>query len=480
MEKRIIFHIDVNNAFLSWTAILLLQEGYKIDIRNIPAVIGGDEKRRSGIVLAKSMVAKKYGIVTAETLYSARNKCKNLKVYPPNYYWYYEKSHEFHEYLKQFTPNTLKYSVDEAFLDFTGTKYIYSDYIKLAHHIKDEIKEKFGFTVNVGIANNMLCAKMASDFQKPDRVHTLFDEEVKEKMWPLPIEDLFMVGKSTSKRLRELGINTIGDLANKDLNFLTKYFKNQAEFLKNSANGIDESKVEPHKSKSESISVTETMPKDLQDINELKEILFRQTSEVSRQLRDKNKFCNVVAVIFKNQAEFLKNSANGINDTKVEPHKSKSESISVTETMPKDLQDINELKEILFRQTSEVSRQLRDKNKYCNVVAVIFKNHQFESYSRQTKLDNPTDNTEIIYDKVVEILENSWKNDPIRLIGVRLADLCSDRKTQISLFDNNTVEEDDKNSSFQKKIDEINKKFGSNSVVPASIVNKIGKNKLRK
>lgn len=406
MEKRIIFHIDVNNAFLSWTAILLLQEGYKIDIRNIPAVIGGDEKRRSGIVLAKSMVAKKYGIVTAETLYSARNKCKNLKVYPPNYYWYYEKSHEFHEYLKQFTPNTLKYSVDEAFLDFTGTKYIYSDYIKLAHHIKDEIKEKFGFTVNVGIANNMLCAKMASDFQKPDRVHTLFDEEVKEKMWPLPIEDLFMVGRSTSKRLRELGINTIGELAQKDINFLTKYFKNQAEFLKNSANGID--------------------------------------------------------------------------DTKVEPHKSKSESISVTETMPKDLQDINELKEILFRQTSEVSRQLRDKNKYCNVVAVIFKNHQFESYSRQTKLDNPTDNTEIIYDKVVEILENSWKNDPIRLIGVRLADLCSDRKTQISLFDNNTVEEDDKNSSFQKKIDEINKKFGSNSVVPASIVNKIGKNKLRK
>ena len=406
MEKRIIFHIDVNNAFLSWTAILLLQEGYKIDIRNIPAVIGGDEKRRSGIVLAKSMVAKKYGIVTAETLYSARNKCKNLKVFPPNYYWYYEKSHEFHEYLKQFTPNTLKYSVDEAFLDFTGTKYIYSDYIKLAHHIKDEIKEKFGFTVNVGIANNMLCAKMASDFQKPDRVHTLFDEEVKEKMWPLPIEDLFMVGRSTSKRLRELGINTIGELAQKDINFLTKYFKNQAEFLKNSANGI--------------------------------------------------------------------------NDTKVEPHKSKSESISVTETMPKDLQDINELKEILFRQTSEVSRQLRDKNKYCNVVAVIFKNHQFESYSRQTKLDNPTDNTEIIYDKVVEILENSWKNDPIRLIGVRLADLCSDRKTQISLFDNNTVEEDDKNSSFQKKIDEINKKFGSNSVVPASIVNKIGKNKLRK
>lgn len=406
MGKRIIFHVDVNNAFLSWTAILLLKDGYKIDIRNIPAVIGGDESRRSGIVLAKSMIAKKYGIITAETLYSARSKCKNLKVFPPNYHWYYEKSHEFHEYLRTYTPNTLKYSVDEAFLDLTGTNYIYKDYIKLAHQIKNEIKEKFGFTVNVGVANNMLCAKMASDFQKPDRVHTLFDEEVKEKMWPLPIEDLFMVGKSTSKRLRELGIQTIGDLANKDIDFLTKYFKNQAEFLKKSANGIDESKVEPHKSKSESISVTETMPKDIHDINELKEILFRQTSEVSRQLRDKNK--------------------------------------------------------------------------YCNVVAVIFKNYHFESYSRQTKLDNPTDNTETIYDAVVEILENSWKNDPIRLIGIRLADLCSDRKTQISIFDDEEDIEEDKNSSFQKKIDEINKKFGSNSVVPASIVNKIGKSKLKK
>ena len=406
MAKRIIFHVDVNNAFLSWTAILLLRDGYKTDIRKIPSVIGGDESRRSGIVLAKSMVAKKYGIVTAETLYQARKKCKNLQIFPPDYYWYYEKSHEFHEYLKQFTPNILKYSVDEAFLDLTGTNYIYDDYIKLAYRIKNEIKEKFGFTVNVGVANNMLCAKMASDFEKPDKVHTLFDEEVSTKMWPLPIEDLFMVGKSTSKTLRELGINTIGDLANKDINFLTKYFKNQAEFLKNSANGIDESKVEPHKAKTESISVTETMPKDVNDINELKEILFRQTSEVSRQLRDKNK--------------------------------------------------------------------------YCNVVAIIFKNNKFENYSRQTKLDNPTDNTEIIYDKIIEILESSWKAHPSRLIGIRLADLCNDRKTQISLFDEKENIEDDKDSSFQKKLDEINKKFGSNSVVPASIINKIGKHKLKK
>ena len=400
MNKRIIFHVDVNNAFLSWSAVLLLKEGYKIDIRKIPSVIGGDEKKRTGIVLAKSPIAKKYGIVTAETLYSARRKCPSVKVYPPNYNWYYQESKKFHDYLKQYTPNTLKYSVDEAFLDFTGTHYIYNDYIKLAHQIKDEIKEKFGFTVNVGIGNNMLCAKMASDFQKPDRVHTLFDEEVKTKMWPLPIEELFMVGKQTSKKLRELDINTIGDLANKDIEFLTRYFKNQAIQLKNSANGIDEAKVEYQESKNQSISVTETLPKDVEDIEEFREILFRQTAEVSRELRDKEK--------------------------------------------------------------------------YCNVVAIIFKNSHFENYSRQIKLNNPTDKTEIIYDTVLELLESSWRKDPIRLIGIRLADLCNERKTQISIFDEIEVD-DEEDSTFQKKLDEINHKFGNNSIIPASMANKISK-----
>ena len=232
MNKRIIFHIDVNNAFLSWTAVLLLKEGYKIDIRKISSIIGGDENKRHGIVLAKSPIAKKYGIKTAETLYMARKKCSNLQIFPPNYSWYYKESFLFHNYLKQFTPNVEKYSVDEAFLDFSGTNYMYKDYILLANQIKDNIKEKYGFTVNVGIGNNMLCAKMASDFEKPDKVHTLFLNEVQEKMWPLPIEDLFMVGKSTAKTLRNIGINTIGELANTDILNKKKHFKNQAQFFK--------------------------------------------------------------------------------------------------------------------------------------------------------------------------------------------------------------------------------------------------------
>lgn len=394
MEKRIIFHIDVNNAFLSWSAVKLLNNGYKIDIRKIPSIIGGDESKRRGIVLAKSPIAKKYGIKTAETLYSARKKCPKLKVFSPDYEWYYKQSRLFHNYLKQYSPNILKYSVDEAFIDFTGTKYMYNDYTKLAYKIKDDIKSKFGFTVNVGIANNMLCAKMASDFQKPDRVHTLFRDEVKTKMWPLPIEDLFMVGKSSSKILRTIGINTIGDLANCDIRILKKYFKNQAQFLLDSANGIDYSKVE------KSIS--------------------------------------------------------------------KTESISTTETLIKDISDKEELKDILFRQTDDVSRQLRKKEKYCNVVAIIYKNNNFESYTKQIKLDNATNDTNEIYKVVLHLLNISFRGEPIRLIGVRLADLSSDRVEQISLFDKE-IKKDSTSADFQKVVDSLNSKFGSNSVIPASM-----------
>ena len=229
---RIIFHIDVNNAFLSWSAIDLLNKGYSLDIRKIPAIIGGDESKRRGIVLAKSPVAKKYGIVTAETIYSARKKCPSLQIFEANYKWYQKCSRDLMTYLSQYTPSLEQFSIDECFLDFTGTSFLYKDYFALAKKISKEIKEKFGFTVNIGIASNKLCAKMASDFEKPDKIHTLFKEEIPTKMWPLPVGDLFMVGKSTKEKLIKLGILTIGDLAKTPLSVLKKHFKNQALFYR--------------------------------------------------------------------------------------------------------------------------------------------------------------------------------------------------------------------------------------------------------
>lgn len=235
MAERIIFHIDVNNAFLSWTAVQLLEEGYNIDIRTIPAIIAGDESKRHGIVLAKSPIAKKYGIVTAETIYQAKMKCPNLKIFSPNHEIYQRKSKQLMNYLKTFTPIMEQFSIDECFLDMTGTKYLYANHLELAYKIKDEIKEKFGFTVNVGIGNNKLCAKMASDFEKPDKVHTLLKSEIKEKLWPLPVNDLFMCGKKTSIELNKMNIYTIKDLAEYDFQKLEKKFKSQAKYLKQAA-----------------------------------------------------------------------------------------------------------------------------------------------------------------------------------------------------------------------------------------------------
>ena len=305
--KRIIFHIDVNNAFLSWTAIKLLNEGSNIDIREIPSVIGGDESSRHGIVLAKSPVAKKMGIKTAMSLYEARKVCKDLKVFKGDYSWYKECSNNLMKYLSNYSPSLEQFSIDECFIDFTGTNYLYKDYIKLANKIKDDIKNNFGFTVNIGIANNKLCAKMASDFEKPDKVHTLFDDEIVKKLWPLPVEDLFMVGKSTTEKLNSMNIITIKDLANTDIKRLEKVFKNQAINLHNAAWGKDDSPIETEKRKRKSISTETTLPNDENNRDKLKKILFSQSIEVGRSLRRKNMYTKTIGIIYKDM-NFRKSS----------------------------------------------------------------------------------------------------------------------------------------------------------------------------
>ena len=297
---RIIFHIDVNNAFLSWSAIDLLKKGYPVDIRTIPSIIGGDETKRRGIVLAKSPVAKKYGIVTAETIYSARKKCPKLQVFPANYSWYRKCSKDLMNYLSQYTPTLEQFSIDECFLDFTGTSFLYHDYIAVAEKIRKEVKEKFGFTVNIGIASNKLCAKMASDFEKPDKIHTLFPNEFATKLWPLKVGDLFMVGKKTEAKLMSLGIYTIGDLSQAPLSLLKKHFKNQAIFLKEAACGKDDSEVVSTSEPNKCISVSETLQYDYQDGSKLKKILFYQAEEVGRALRKKKMYAKTIAVTYKN------------------------------------------------------------------------------------------------------------------------------------------------------------------------------------
>ncbi len=396
MKERLIFHIDVNNAFLSWTAVDLLKNGYSIDIRTIPSVIGGDEDARRGIVTAKSPVAKKMGVVSAEPLYMARRKCPNLKVFKGDYELYHRESNKLYKYFCTLTDRVERFSIDECFLDMSGTNFLYPDPIKLAYQIKDEIYNKFGYTVNIGIANNKLCAKMASDFEKPNKVHTLFNYEIEKKMWPLPVEDLFMVGKSSSKVLREMGITTIGALAHTDLDLLKRRFKSQGEMMKNYANGIDFSPVNPNN------------------------------------------------------------------------HNGKSKSMSVTETMPKDVESTVELKKILMKQAERISRQARKEKVYAQTVALIFKTSDFISYSHQIKLVNPTNVTADIYNYCLDILSKGWKGEPLRLIGIRLADFTNDNRKQISIFDQ---EKDLHADKMQEILDDISNKYGDGVIIPASLKN---------
>lgn len=299
--SRIIFLIDVNNAFLSWTAVNLLKKGYKVDIRNICSVIGGDESKRHGIVLARSIPSKSKGIITGETLHMARKKCPNLKIYPPEYDLYQEMSNSLFTLLKEYTPDIEIFSIDECFIDYTKVKGLYGDEIEFAEMIKKQIKERLGFTVNVGIGNNKLCAKMASELKKPDMVHTIYDHEVKDKMWPLPINKLFGVGKKTEEILRKLKITTIEELANYDLDKLSKYFKNRALSLIESANGIDDSLVMTNKEEQKGISKSTTLEKDLKTKEEINKVLHKLADYLGQTIRKQNKHAYTISVNLKDR-----------------------------------------------------------------------------------------------------------------------------------------------------------------------------------
>ena len=294
MEKQIL-HVDVNNAFLSWTAVDMLKNGSKVDIREMAAVIGGDENRRAGIVLAKSQRAKMFGISTGETLYQARMKCPGLRVYPVNYTLYKENSDRLYQLLLQYTDKIERFSVDECFLDMTN--YLRGDTLfKKAEEINKRVKMELGFTVNIGVAHNKLLAKMASDFTKPDKVHTLFEDEIRTKMWPLPISELFMLGRKTIPKLYNMRIKTIGELAQTDKQLMMKKFGKHGIMMWEYANGIDNSDVHYKYEKPKGVGNSTTLPIDINDISKLEEILLALTEQVTYRLRRYDLLANVVNV----------------------------------------------------------------------------------------------------------------------------------------------------------------------------------------
>lgn len=299
MEERLIFHVDVNSAFLSWEAARRVKEGLP-DLREIPSCIGGDPKSRRGIVVAKSIPAKKYGVTTGEPVALALRKCPDLVCVPGDFALFDRCSRAFKKICASYAPVMESFSIDEVFLDMSGTHLIYPDPVAVAHEIKDKIRDELGFTVNVGIGTNKLLAKMASDFEKPDKVHTLFPSEIPEKMWPLPVRDLLFLGKASEQKLLRAGIKTIGDMAKSDEAEIRQLLgdKNGRQLYRY-ANGIDDSPVRSEREEAKGYSAETTVEEDIVTYERALSLLLAQCDVVAARMRRDGKKCSCVAVTYR-------------------------------------------------------------------------------------------------------------------------------------------------------------------------------------
>lgn len=286
---KTIFHIDVNSAFLSWSAadrVLNLNEDQ--DLRDICSAVGGDQESRHGIILAKSTPSKKYKIQTGEPIVSARKKCPHIVIVPPDYSLYVSASRAFVQLLRRYIPKIEQYSIDEVWADVTGTVCLYGSPVVFAEFLKKRIYEELGFTVNIGISSNKLLAKMASELKKPNMVHTLYPDEIEEKMWPLPVRELFYVGRATEKKLHSMGINTIGEIAKTDVKILRLHMKKHGEVVHafswgDSAylNGL----IEVQQSENKGYGNSMTLPFDFTDIMQLEQAILSLCETLGQRLR---------------------------------------------------------------------------------------------------------------------------------------------------------------------------------------------------
>ena len=303
MADRVIFHVDANSAFLSWTAAYKVKVlGEEQDIREVPSVVAGDKESRHSIILAKSTPAKKYGIKTGEPLFQALEKCPDLVVVQPDYGLYVEASRHFVEMLRQFSPSVEQYSIDEAWVDMTGTERLWGPPRLAAEKLRQRIWEELGFTVNVGISSNKLLAKMAGDFEKPNKVHTLFPEEVEEKFWPLPVRDLFLVGAATERKLKMLGIYTIGDLAHADVNVLKRRLGKHGETIWHFANGRNADAVTPQPAENKGYGNSVTTPQDVLTHEQGHQVLLSLCETVASRMRADDKCGSCVTVHLRTNA----------------------------------------------------------------------------------------------------------------------------------------------------------------------------------
>lgn len=397
LKEKTIFHVDVNSAFLSWSAVSMLKKDpYCIDIRQIPSAVGGDTQTRHGIILAKSIPAKKYGIVTAEPVAQALKKCPQLVLVPSDRKAYSEYSKAFINILKKYSPLVEQVSVDEAFMDMTGSDLLYSSAEEVALKIKEEIKLTLGFTVNVGISSNKLLAKMASDFEKPDKIHTLYPEEVSSKMWPLPLNELYGIGKATAVKLANAGFTTIGSVAMCNPEKIKRLLgEKQGMNVYNSANGISLGEVKSSADEPKSYGNSVTLSRDITSDNIeqlLIPTLLKLSDSVSTRLRKDSVKAKTVCVVIKTN---------------------RFKNYSKQSTLPTAT---NASKEI-YEMANKLLFELWDKKTPLRLIGVSASNlvknqvHQ-ESLFAQTNMQTlPNDNASL--DKVTDMLKERYGKDAL-------------------------------------------------------------------
>lgn len=295
--ERIIFHVDVNSAFLSWSAVYRVKVlGEPLDLRRIPSVVAGERAERHGIILAKSLPAGKKGVKTGEPLFQARQKCPHLTVVPPDYSLYVEASRHLIRLLRTFSPVVEQYSIDEAWVDMTGTRWLYGPPLLAAEQMKARIAEELGFTVNIGISSNKILAKMASGFEKPNKIHTLFPHELRQKLWPLPVRQLFMVGTATEQKLQQMGIYTIGQLANTDPSILQAKLHKPGLALWNEANGKGDERLQPQAPENKGYGNAVTTPANVTSTGQAHQVLLSLCETVAMRMRRDGKAGSCVTV----------------------------------------------------------------------------------------------------------------------------------------------------------------------------------------
>ncbi|MGN0701840.1 MAG: DNA polymerase IV [Lentihominibacter sp.] len=384
----LVFHVDANSAYLSWTAAALLERGYGKDIRAIPSAIAGDPENRHGIILTKSIPAKSYGIKTGESLFEARRKCPELEVYPPDYDLYLLCSEAMYKVLSEYTPKIQRYSVDECFCDMSLSREARDNPVKVAVEIKERIKRELGFTVNIGIGRNKLCAKMAGELKKPDMVHTMWLEEIPEKLWPLPVRELFMVGHASEKKLRNIGICTIGELAKAERILLKSILKSHGLLIHDYANGIDDSEV----------------------------------------------------II--NDDIIQKGIGNGL-------------------TYAYDLETEEDIHRELLALCERVSGRLRRLGRYAGRISVYLRSSTLHGYSHQVKLYGKINSTSGIFKVARGLVDEMWRNEPVRAMSISLSDLSGGDNLQLSLFDGRDRE---KEEALDRAVDAIRDRYGTRSI----------------